>query len=227
LAKEFRKRNGTAMPAEIVLIGGASVLENYGFREATYDVDAIIQASSAMKEAINAVGDAMGLPANWLNTDFIKTASYTPKLLEHSVYYRTFSNIMTVRTVRDEYLIAMKLMSGRKYKYDLSDVIGILMEHEKSGNPITMAQIDTAMHKLYGGWDAVPPESRPFIENVLAERDFEAQYVRIRNEEQGNKEILVDFDKNYPGQLKGEKIDSILKSARARRQHEEQDRDSQ
>ncbi|MGN0340876.1 MAG: hypothetical protein ACI4D0_10330 [Lachnospira sp.] len=37
LAKEFRKKNGTRMPAEIILIGGASILINYGFREMTYD----------------------------------------------------------------------------------------------------------------------------------------------------------------------------------------------
>lgn len=49
LAKEFRKHNGSKMPAEIILIGGASVLINYGFREMTYDMDAIIQSSSAMK----------------------------------------------------------------------------------------------------------------------------------------------------------------------------------
>ena len=44
LAKEFRKRNGKSVSAEIILIGGASVLINYGFREMTYDMDAIINA---------------------------------------------------------------------------------------------------------------------------------------------------------------------------------------
>lgn len=51
LAKEFRKQNGKAMPAEIILIGGASILANYGFRDMTYDIDALIIASSAMKDA--------------------------------------------------------------------------------------------------------------------------------------------------------------------------------
>ena len=60
LAKEFRKINGNKMPVEIILIGGASVLINYGFREMTYDMDAIIQASSSMKDAINSVGDRGG-----------------------------------------------------------------------------------------------------------------------------------------------------------------------
>ena len=52
LAKDFRKLNGTKTPAEIILIGGAAVLAGYGFRDLTYDVDAIIVASSAMKDAI-------------------------------------------------------------------------------------------------------------------------------------------------------------------------------
>ena len=226
LGKEFRKRNGTAMPAELVLIGGAAVLENYGFRDRTYDVDAIIQASSTMKEAANHVGDIMGLPSGWLNMDFIRTSSYTPKLLEHSVYYRTFSNILTIRTVRAEYLIAMKLVAGRGYKNDLSDVVGILMEHQENGNPIGMAQIDKAMHNLYGGWDAVSQDSQLFLKDVFSSGDYEALYSKYREEEKENKAALLDFDKNYPGQLKGEKIDSILKSARARRQREEQDPDS-
>ena len=49
LAKEFRKKNGTRMPAEIILIGGASILINYGFREMTYDIYAIIKSSEAMQ----------------------------------------------------------------------------------------------------------------------------------------------------------------------------------
>ena len=67
LAKEFRKRNGKNTPAEIVLVGGAAILANYGFREMTYDIDAVITASSAMKEAVNTVGDRLGLPNGWLN----------------------------------------------------------------------------------------------------------------------------------------------------------------
>jgi len=142
LAKEFRKLNGKAMKAELILIGGASVLANYGFRDMTYDVDAVIFATSAMKDAINRVGDRLALPSGWLNTDFVQTKSYTPKLEGASVYYKTFSNVLEIRTITSEFLIAMKLMSGRKYKNDLSDVIGILREYQNSGNPILYEQIE-------------------------------------------------------------------------------------
>ena len=108
LAKEFRKKNGNKMSAEIILIGGASILINYGFREMTYDMDAIIKSSGAMRDAINTVGDRLGLPIGWLNTDFVHTNSYTPRLAEHSKYYKTFANILQIRTVSDEYSLLIK-----------------------------------------------------------------------------------------------------------------------
>ena len=75
LAKEFRKRYGKSVPAEIILVGGAAVLVNYGFREKTYDMDAIITTASYMKDIINYIGDKFDLPTGWLNTDFMITSS--------------------------------------------------------------------------------------------------------------------------------------------------------
>ena len=79
--------------------------------------------------------------------------------MEVSVYYKTYSNILTVRTVAAEYLIAMKLLSGRKYKYDLSDIAGILTEHQKNGKPITREAVDKAVITLYGDWSRIPVDS--------------------------------------------------------------------
>ena len=86
VAKEYRKQVGKNMPAEFVLIGGASVLINYGFRNMTTDIDALIEAASAMKDAINRVGDQYELPNGWLNADFKNTDSYSAKLSQFSTY---------------------------------------------------------------------------------------------------------------------------------------------
>ena len=219
LGKEFKKRSGTKMPAEIILVGGAAVLVNYGFREATYDIDAVILASSAMKETINHVGDKLGLPSGWLNADFKKTASFSDKLLEVSVYYKTFSNVLTVRTVAAEYLIAMKLMSGRQYKNDLSDITGILWEHQKKGSPISREAVDRAIATLYGDSATLPPVAQKTIDDAFLSGDYERAYNEIRENEKQAKEILVAFDKAYPGELKGENISTILEQARRKRQN--------
>lgn len=224
LAKEFRRLNGTRMPAEIILIGGAAVLANYGFREMTYDIDAVIVASSAMKEAANCVGDRLGLRNGWLNMDFKNTASYSDKLVEVSVYYKTFSNVLTIRTVAAEYLIAMKLMSGRQYKNDLSDVAGVLWEHQKSGKPIDREAVDKAVVTLYGESVELPAVSKKFINDAFSSGDYERVYLDIRESEKQLKETLLTFEKDYPGKLQEDNISSILERAKQKRERDRGDR---
>lgn len=209
VAKEYRRQAGKVMPAELTLIGGASVLINYGFRKMTTDIDALIQAASAMKDAISRVGDRYGLPKGWLNADFTNTDSYSAKLSQFSVYYKTFSNVVTIRTVAAEYLIAMKLRSGRQYKSDLSDVLGILAEHEKRGMPISMTQIQKAVAELYGNWEALSESSQAFIENVMENGRFEELYEQTAIGEKETKTLLIQFEQDYPGVAKESNVDEI------------------
>ncbi len=93
-----------------------------------------MKSERALKDAAISVGDKYGLQHNWLNSDFKNTDSYSAKLYEHSKYYREFANVLKVRIVEPEYLLATKLRSARPYKHDLSDIIGIIVE-EKNMNP--------------------------------------------------------------------------------------------
>ena len=149
LGKEYRRQSGKGMPAELILIGGASVLINYGFRNMTTD---------------------------------------------------------------SEYLIAMKLRSGRQYKSDLSDVLGILAEHEKEGTPLSMKQIRKAVTDLYGDWDSLPNASQVFIENVMENSGFEQLYEQIAREEQETKELLIQFEENYPGIITRANVNGIAEN---------------
>lgn len=218
LAKEFRKINGTKMPAEMILIGGASVLVNYGFREVTYDVGAVIRASSSMKEAINRVGDRMGLPNGWMNTDFMKTTSYTPKLSQFSQYYKTFSNVLKIRTVSAEYLVVMKLMAGREYKNDLSDVVGILLEQQRAEKEIEFDSIKRAATDLYEGYEKLPETSRKFIEAVYQNPDLAGLYEKVQEEEKKNKDILLEVQAESPGALNEDNLAEILKAAKVKKE---------
>lgn len=217
LARTFRKLNGKRTPAEVILIGGASILINYGFRDMTTDVDAIIKASSAMKDAANRVGDKFDLPNGWLNSDFMHTDSYSDALNEISEYYCTYSNVLEIRTVTAEYLIAMKLKAGRKYKNDMSDIVGILAEHEKTGNLITMKKIHEAVVKLYGDWSNIPSGSREFIEDLIAKGNYQQLYDSVRSEEKLVQKELINFEESYPDTLRGSNIDDILRTLEARK----------
>lgn len=221
VAKQYKKLNRKGMPAEITLIGGASILINYGFRDSTYDIDALIHASSSIKDAINYVRDTMGLSNGWLNDDFKCTTSYTPRLREFSKYYRTFSNMVTIRTITGEYLVAMKLKAFRQYKHDIPDIVGILREHVRSGDPLTWERIDKAVHDLYDGWEHMSENAQSMIQSIQADEDMDALYDVYAQEESAAKEALLTFDDKYPDVQKEDNLSDILSHLMARRQEED------
>lgn len=210
IAKQYRKLVKKAMPAEITLVGGASILINYGFRDSTYDIDALIHAASAMKDAINYVTDTMNLPNGWLNEDFKNTKSYTPRLLTYSKPYRQFSNSVTIRTISGEYLVAMKLMAFRQYKHDISDIVGILREHAHTGDPLTYERIETAVVNLYDGWENLPIGALEVLQDILAHDDLDALYESYTAGESAAKSALITFGEQYPDVLQEDNLDEIL-----------------
>lgn len=218
LSKEYKRLGGRHVPVEIVLIGGAAIIENYGFREMTTDIDALLPEIGMMTDAIHRVGDAHGLPNGWLNADFVKTASYSVKLRRYSVPYKTFNQVLNVRMITGEYLIAMKLRAGRRYKNDLSDIIGILAAHRAKGEPITFEQISTAVENLYDGWDDFPEGMLSFIQQVLAVPDLAEAYEQIRGNEQNLSVDLIGFDEKYPDILTERNLAEVENRTRAGKQ---------
>lgn len=209
LGKELKKR-GHSIPMEIILVGGASILVNYDFRLSSYDIDAYYAKASIMKECINAVGDRFGLPNGWVNDDFIKTSSFTPKIIEYSKYYKKFSGVLTVRTINAEYLVAMKLVSGRKYKKDLSDVAGIIYEQQLAGAPLDFEMIDKAVLDLYGDWERISDDSKEMLNKILSCADMQALFNELSQYESDAKDILANISNKYPDVVNRDNVDDVI-----------------
>ena len=214
LAKEYKRINRKNTPAEIVIIGGAAIVSKYGFRQSTTDIDSLIFASSSLNDAINIVGDRNGLPVGWINDDFRKTSSYTEKIRQYSKFYKTFANILEVRMLPPEYDVAMKLASLRPYKYDMSDVVGII----KSSN-ITKEQIVKAVIDFYDSFDSLshPDEAVKLLDSIFAADDLEGLYASTRNSELDNRVILKDIDDTHPQLIKEGNLSSVLEAAKRKR----------
>ena len=216
ISKIYKKLTAGRMPAEIILVGGSVIAVNYHFRQSSTDIDAIIQASDAMRDAICRIRDDDELPDDWINSDFTKTASFSSMLRLYSRHYRTFSNVVEIRTVSGVFLIAMKMRSGRIYKHDLSDIIGILIEeNEMRKNPINISEIRDACNKLYGenGYDTMPEVSRKLVENAvnLSAQELRNLYQRQIETEAENCRLLIQFEAENPGVLNGENLEEIVK----------------
>ena len=123
-----------------------------------------------------------------------------------------------------EYLVAMKLMSGRKYKNDISDVVGILREEKEKGTPITYEKISKAVCDLYGDWEKIPQDSRVLIREVLREGNLEELFAKLRSMEKETKTSLIAFEKEYPEVLNPDNLDDVINSLRRKKAKEEIER---
>ncbi len=218
LGKEYRKLTGGNMDAEVIIVGGGAIVLNHGFREATDDIDVMIERGSLLETAAEHVSDKLGISPNWFNTDFQNTSSYSDVLWEVSVHYRTFSNHVDIRIVPDEYVVAMKLVSDRDYKHDHSDIVGILRDNADSGKPLSKEQIVASVERLYGAVDAVSARAWEFLDDVLKDEDYDKLYKITSDDEQENKLLLTEEEEINPGVLNTESIEDILKKL-----HEKED----
>lgn len=212
-AKEFKRLSKRKAKIEIIIIGGGSALINYGFRNSTTDIDAIMFEKSISKEALNKVADKYGLPNDWLNNDFERSSSYSDKLILHSEYYKTFCNCVDVRTVKGEYLIAMKLKSGRIYKHDLSDIVGILYSQMISGNRLSKQQIIDAYKELYNT-DEMDNRIETYF-NTIIDYDtamLEEEFISIQKDEAINKKLLLEFNELYHTRIDRDKINETIEN---------------
>ncbi len=208
IAKEYKKQNRKNPNAELILIGGSSIIINYGFRDLTTDVDSIINALPNMKDVIHKIADEQNLDRDWLNDNFKKTTSYSAKLNEHSKFYKRFYDCLDVRTISDEYLIAMKLRSGREYKHDISDIIGIIKEINERGDNLTIEHISTAYTELYN--DPLPEKSAKLLNQIFSASDYADLYYSTVNEESENHELLINTQEKYKDQIDQTNVSSFL-----------------
>ena len=141
------------------------------------------------------------------------TSSYSPKLSQYSKYYRTYSNVLNIRTISAEYLVAMKLMSGRRYKKDLSDIIGILSEQERRGEPLNYQQIDCAVKNLYGGWDNISEYAIQVLKAALDSENLKELFMEQEREEALSKQAVLQAQKNKGEIVKESNVDEIIQKA--------------
>ena len=149
-ANQYRKEFGN-QSCEITIVGGASVLLNYGFRDSTQDVDYFGTPPQELNDIVLKVADKLKIDQHWLNDDFKFSPSYSPKLREVSTYFCSYNNgNLEIRTVKGEPLAAMKMLSGREALSDIPDIIGIIRGEKKLGNEILFDKICEQGDFLYG-----------------------------------------------------------------------------
>ena len=121
--------------ATLVLLGGALMVTQIGNRKSTRDIDVVIATSDrrtyqTIQQAINLVAKEKNLSSTWLNDDVTLVIDQIgkPKKPKH---WKTFSNL-DVYIPEFEYILALKLFSGRRQDYrDIRALARLLNIHTK------------------------------------------------------------------------------------------------
>lgn len=209
LGKLINKKRGHNFHSELIIVGGASILLNYGFRLNSEDIDCTDKSGVLMNDYINVVAEKYGLPKHWINTDFIHTKSYSNKLEQYSTFYKSYGfGALEVRTIKDEYLIAMKVVSARKYKNDYSDIFGIVNECRQNGKTITLKLVETAIYNLYGDINVADKSAFDFAKEII-EHPESIDYELIKQKENSHAETVKEIKND--SELDSQDIEYILK----------------
>lgn len=99
----------------------------------------------------------------------------------------------------------MKLKSLRSYKYDMSDVLGILSEVPD----ITLDKIKMTVINLYGSWEAISDDARGYLENIF---NKQIEFTEIKEKELNNRNLLTKFEEKYKDVLNENNVSEILES---------------
>lgn len=148
LAAEYIELGGSKR-VEIYLVGGAAIVLNFDFRMSTIDIDAMFNDNEILETAIQNISLRESLSSDWLNKDFVKTPSYSPKIIEKAKEYSVYHNIIFVYSLEPKYLIAMKLKSSRPTGGDLDDIIKMIYELRYKKAEISYEQIVEAYKDFY------------------------------------------------------------------------------
>lgn len=157
LNRELKSRGAIG---EVGLCGGAVMCLVFKAREATKDVDAIFHPTREIRLAAKAVGEAHGLPADWLN-DAAKAYFYSEPPRENVL------NLPNLRVwaPRADYLLAMKCVAARYDTHDQDDVL-FLLNHLGLKAPEAVFRI---IERYYPS-RLIPAKTRFLIEEIMGKK---------------------------------------------------------
>lgn len=142
-------KHGIKGPINLYVVGGASIVMSFEYRKSTIDIDAYYENSEELKLIIAEISKELEIPSDWINNEFVKTPSYSPKIMETAKLRSNYQDMIYVYTLDPEYIIAMKLKSSRPTGGDMRDITYMVYELRLSGSDITYEKVMEAYDYLY------------------------------------------------------------------------------
>jgi hypothetical protein len=159
---ELAREQGTTL--EVSLYGGAVFTLVYGSREATKDVDAVVQQSELAGILASRVAKELTLPDDWLN-DHVKQF-LAEKEVKRELPQSDFGEGLRVSVPTAAYLLAMKLRACRPplpgYSGDYGDIRFLVGKMQ-----IASVEAAEAIHDKFFPHDALSDAAKEVIKSAI------------------------------------------------------------
>ena len=111
----------------------------------------------------------------------------------------------------------MKLIAGRKYKNDLSDIVGVLMEYEEQQRPISLDQINLSLLTLYGRTELPDTDLMHWLVQLIHNGSYRKVYDLVRREEANNQSMVIEAIEQGSKVFSESDVDAVLALIRERK----------
>lgn len=144
LATEIERNN--IGKHNLLIVGGAAMALKYENERATVDIDICFREQNKLYSCCEVIAQKHNLPNDWINADVMHSDSFSYRLFEHAVLYKTIGNFLDIYVVDDIDLYCMKLVGFRPK--DIEDMISIAVRLKEKR--ITLKDVEDNFERLYG-----------------------------------------------------------------------------
>lgn len=144
LAKEI-KEAGIGLH-RILLVGGAAIALKYQNVRSTVDIDICFQEQNKLYSCCAKVAKVNNLPDDWINADVMHSDSFSYKLFDKAILYKSIGEELEIYVADDLDLYCMKIVGFRPK--DVQDMVLIAPILKKNG--ITYDDVKYNFERLYG-----------------------------------------------------------------------------
>lgn len=167
LATEYDKTSGE--PLTVLIVGGSATIFQFDFKKDTKDIDLVLtKASPIFAECEQIISNRFGVFLDEL--DF-EVREKNPEHFKKIILEETFpldinSKKLSFRVSNKKMLFGSCLHWFRRYKYHVSNILSMLIEERKKGNPLTANDLENYFKEIYAGCVSLRDETKEFLKTL-------------------------------------------------------------
>ena len=174
LATEYDKTSGE--PLTVLIVGGSAAIFHFDFKKDTKDIDIVLtKASPIFDECKQIISNRFSVLIDELDFELRENnpAHFEKIILEETSPLDIKSKRLSFRVCNKKMLFGCGLHWFRRYKHHVSNILSMLIEEQKKGNPLTANDLENYFEEIYADCVSLSDEAKEFLKTLDSCPDLE------------------------------------------------------